>query len=110
MRFDLAGRMAHPPTPDTPAEEVVRPFDDASMGSVMGEGGGLVVLEHIEQATSRGARVYAELAGFGAGQGPMLSLSIRGANPTSTESRFETVLARRFLPVVALGDGDALHV
>lgn len=68
MRFDLAGRMAHPPAPETPAEDVVRPFDDASHGSVMGEGGGLVVLEHEGHALARGARVYAEVSGFGAGQ------------------------------------------
>ncbi|MFG0307368.1 MAG: beta-ketoacyl synthase N-terminal-like domain-containing protein, partial [Phycisphaerales bacterium JB040] len=68
MRFDLAGRMAHAPSPETPAEETIRPFEEGSFGSVMGEGGGLVVLEHAERASARGARVYAELAGYGAGQ------------------------------------------
>jgi 3-oxoacyl-[acyl-carrier-protein] synthase II len=50
---------------DTPAD-ACRPFDSTRDGTVIGEGGGLVVLEEAEQATARGARVYAELAGFGA--------------------------------------------
>ena len=49
-------------------ETAVRPFDPAAAGTVLGEGGGLLILEELEHAKSRGATVYAELAGFAASQ------------------------------------------
>lgn len=42
-----------------------RPFDKNRNGFVLGEGGGILVLETLEQAQSRKAKIYAELAGFG---------------------------------------------
>jgi len=64
---------------DAPLEELVFAMyegagilasDDASRpGQVLGEGGGLVVLEEAERARARGARVHGEVVGFAAGAG-----------------------------------------
>src|SRR5260221_5413077 len=67
-RIGMAGFVAWPALStsfnDTP-ERASRPYDKDRDGFVMGEGAGVVVLEEFEHAKARGAKIYAELIGYG---------------------------------------------
>lgn len=64
IRPALWGRLATDYN-DRPAE-ACRPFDKDGSGTVASEGSGLIILEEMERAKSRGAKIYGEVVGFGA--------------------------------------------
>jgi 3-oxoacyl-[acyl-carrier-protein] synthase I len=76
--FDAMGAL----TTQFPDQTASRPFDDSRDGFVFAGGAGMLVLESLEHAQARGAKIYAELTGFGAssdGQADMVTPSPEGA-------------------------------
>lgn len=65
LRLTYAGRLAETGA-ETDGSKVVRPYDAASPGMVPGEGAGILLLEEASAAAKRGAKAYAQIAGFGA--------------------------------------------
>jgi len=78
--FDAMGVLSTA-RPDSTAS---RPFDAGRDGFVIAGGAGILILEELEHAKKRGARIHAELAGYGAGSdgADMVSPSIEGATCT----------------------------
>ncbi len=72
LRMDLAKRLADTGDSEDGAS-FVRPFDENAPGQLLAEGGAILLAEGLDKATERGARIYAELAGFGAGHSPRSS-------------------------------------
>ncbi len=63
LRQHFAGRLANAPEADDPTT-IARPFDADATGTVLGEGGGLLVVEEAKLAERRGADSYARVTGF----------------------------------------------
>jgi 3-oxoacyl-[acyl-carrier-protein] synthase II len=68
LRQVLLGRLCTTGN-DAPAN-APRPFDTDHDGTVVGEGGGLAIVEDLDRAVERGAKIYAEIVGFGAACDP----------------------------------------
>jgi len=80
--------------------QACRPFDEAHCGTVVAEGGGLVILENAERARARGARVYAELVGFGCACDPA-GIDVERANAGSLD-----LAVGKALDDAGIGPGD----
>ncbi len=74
-RLDFARRLAHHAADAAPTS-IIRPYDDQAPGSLVGEGGGIVMLEEADACLRRSGRAYAEVIGFGAGHSPLLGSAI----------------------------------
>jgi 3-oxoacyl-[acyl-carrier-protein] synthase II len=84
---------------DTP-EQACRPLAADRDGTVVSEGGGLVILEELEHAKKREARIYAELVGFGAGHD---AYEPRQPSRPHPEGRGTAVALRKALKDAAIG-------
>ncbi len=85
------------PRPGEPIQTVSRPFDLTRNGFILGEGAAALVLEDLELAKARGARIYAEVVGYGSTNDAWdLIQPIEGGDGVARA--MEMALARRGVP------------
>ncbi len=101
--FDaLSRRNEHP-------EKACRPFDRQRDGFVLGEGGGVFVLEDREHARRRGARIYAEILGFGAAYDASVNPRLAGKSSPTGESGLARSI-RAALNEAGIGPEEVDHI
>lgn len=98
MRQQLLKRLS--PTHNDDPSSACRPFDRSRDGTVISEGGGLLIIEELEHARARGARIYAEVVGFGA------SSNAQSWSRPCPEGRGVALAIRKALKDAAMGPSD----
>jgi 3-oxoacyl-[acyl-carrier-protein] synthase II len=89
---------------DTP-QKASSPFDTKRDGFVMGEGSGVVILEELERAKARGAKIYGEMLGYGA-TGDAFHLTHPAPEGEGAQAAMKMALASAG---VAVGDIDYIN-
>jgi 3-oxoacyl-[acyl-carrier-protein] synthase II len=104
LRQQFAGRLAESREGCDPAA-LVRPFSPDANGTVLGEGGGILVLEAMEIAAARNASVKAELAGFGAAHAASLDAAGLVLDPAgeAVAAAVDAALADAGIPAARVG-------
>ncbi len=100
IRQSLGKRLS---TRNDAPESACRPFGKDRDGTVATEGGGLVILESLEHAQARGARIYAELVGFGAAHDAHTPMQPTTPHP---EGRGVALAAQKALRDAGLANAD----
>ncbi len=85
LRWDYAGRLAET-GPDADPSQILKPFDPASKGSIMGEAGGMLVVEKENHARARDATAFARITGYATTQSINPTLPIFEADPADDEA------------------------
>ncbi|MGJ8637179.1 MAG: beta-ketoacyl-[acyl-carrier-protein] synthase family protein [Phycisphaerales bacterium] len=85
LRWDYAGRLAET-GPDADPSQILKPFDPASKGSIMGEAGGMLVVEEENHARARNATAFARITGYATTQSINPTLPIFEADPADDEA------------------------
>jgi 3-oxoacyl-[acyl-carrier-protein] synthase II len=83
-------------------EKASRPFDKDRDGFVIGEGAGVVILEEMESAVHRGAKIYVELVGYGS--------NIDGIHITEPDSENQSRCLRLALHDAAISPADVDYI
>ena len=90
------------PLPGKPIGSVCRPFDRTRDGFVLGEGGGALILEDLDLAKARGARIYAEVVGYGSAADGFDMIAPAGGGEGSARA-MKMALERRGVPAEEIG-------